>query len=356
MITRTSRPSDAPSGGHTVELQQPTTELQGWRQIQRQAYRDPLTLLADLDLDRHPIAARLDADGAGFPFRVPRPFVDRMRRGDANDPLLRQVLPLAAERQHRPGFVADPVGDRAALGGTGLIHKYAGRALLITTGACAVHCRYCFRREFPYASQTAGRNHWDDAVNYLKDRNDIHELILSGGDPLSLSTGKLRELTAVLTTLPALRRLRLHTRLPVVIPQRVTDDLTDWLSGLPWQRIVVLHINHAREIDSQVVAAVARLRASGAVVFNQAVLLAGINDRADDQIELSEALFAAGIIPYYLHLLDRVTGAGHFDPDRSESGFDPVALADAMRRGLPGYLVPRIVREQAGAPYKLPVL
>jgi EF-P beta-lysylation protein EpmB len=286
---------------------------------------------------------------------VPRGFVARMRAGDPHDPLLRQVLPLDEELRPMPGFGLDAVGDGAAKAGRGLIHKYRGRALLIATGSCAVHCRYCFRRHFPYAEETAAAAGWQDAVAAIRGDRSIKEVILSGGDPLSLATPKLAELTAQLADIPHLRRLRLHTRLPVVLPERVDRELQAWLREMPWPLAVVIHANHAQEFDAQVDAAMDRLRAAGGpkpiALLNQAVLLRGVNDDADALAALSERSFAAGVLPYYLHQLDRVQGAAHFEVSDARAR----ALHAALRARLSGYLVPALVREVAGDSGKRPL-
>lgn len=321
-----------------------------WQALWRDAIRDPHELLSILGLPQ--LAARLPVDAASsFPLRVPRGFVARMRTGDPADPLLRQVLPIDDEDRVVPGFDVDAVGDAAASGGTGIIHKYAGRALLVATGSCAIHCRYCFRRHFPYAEQTAAADRWREALAYLAADPTIAEVLLSGGDPLSLSTSRLAEFTDALAGLPHVRRLRLHTRLPVVLPERVDTELLAWLAGLPQQVVVVIHANHAREVDADVAAALAALRGTGATLLNQAVLLRGVNDDADTLADLSESLLAAGVLPYYLHQLDRVAGTAHFevDDDRARE------LHDALTARLPGYLVPRLVREVAGDPAKRPL-
>lgn len=321
-----------------------------WQALWREAIRDPRELLALLDLPD--LAHRLSpAAQAQFPLRVPRGFVGRMRRGDPNDPLLRQVLPLDAEDRVVPGYGLDAVGDMAARHATGVIHKYQGRALLVSTGSCAIHCRYCFRRHFPYAEETAAAGQWRAALDYLGADSSIREVLLSGGDPLSLATPKLAELTQGLAALPHVQRLRLHTRLPSVLPERVDDEFLDWLAPLPQQKVVVLHVNHPNEIDASVATAISGLRGAGATVLNQAVLLAGVNDDEDCLVDLSERLFDCGVLPYYLHQLDRVAGAAHFEVEDARAK----ALQAGLMRRLPGYLVPRLVREQAGAPHKLPL-
>ncbi|MEP6633315.1 MAG: EF-P beta-lysylation protein EpmB [Luteimonas sp.] len=314
-----------------------------WKRLWREAVRDPRELLSLLDLEdvASPLA---EAAAHQFPLRVPRGFVARMRRGDRDDPLLRQVLPLDDEMRPMPGFSQDAVGDATALAGRGVIQKYHGRALVIATGSCAVHCRYCFRRHFPYAEESASAESWREAVDTIRRDDSIDEVILSGGDPLSLATHKLAELTTALAGIPHVRRLRVHTRLPIVLPERIDAECSAWLRGLPWSTAVVVHANHANEFDGAVDAAMARMRQTGATVLNQAVLLRGVNDSVDALAALSERAFAAGVLPYYLHQLDRVTGAAHFEVDDTRAR----ALHAALVSRLSGYLVPKLVREVAG--------
>ncbi len=320
-----------------------------WQQELANGFRDPAALLAALGLRADEVDADLDPSHP-FPLRVPAGYVRRMRHGDPADPLLRQVLPLGRERIAAPGFTSDPVGDRAAIRGQGVLRKYHGRALLITTGACAIHCRYCFRRHFPYAEQHAGEDDWSAALATIAGDPSITEVILSGGDPLVLSTARLAPLVAGLAAIPQLRRLRLHTRLPVVLPSRVDDGLVALLAGVRLRPVVVIHANHPREIDADVVTALARLRDAGIALLNQSVLLRGVNDDDATLAALSEGLFDAGVLPYYLHLLDRVAGAAHFEVPETEAR----ALHARLLTRLPGYLVPRLVRESPGAPTKLP--
>ncbi len=318
-----------------------------WQALWRDAIRDPRELLSLLGLGLD--AARVSAPAAAaFPLRVPRGFAARMRHGDRHDPLLRQVLPLVEEERVTPGFSSDAVGDAAARAGRGLLHKYQGRALLVATGSCAVHCRYCFRRHFPYGEETAAADGWRESLDYLAAHPEIDEVLLSGGDPLSLSTAKLAELTTGLARLPQVRRLRLHTRLPVVLPERVDNALLDWLSSLPWPVAIVLHANHANELDASVATACTRLRGTGAQLLNQSVLLRGVNDDIDALADLSTRLFEIGVLPYYLHQLDRVSGTAHFEVDDARAR----ALWSGLHRRLPGYLLPRLVRETAGEPGK----
>lgn len=323
--------------------------LADWRQLWREAVTDARELLDLVGLS--PLADELPPADAGFALRVPRGFVARMRHGDRHDPLLLQVLPQLAELDEVPGFTVDAVGDLAAREARGVLHKYEGRALLIASGSCAVNCRYCFRRHFPYGEEMAAANHWREALEHVRRDPTINELILSGGDPLSLSTAKLEELTRALVDIPHVIRLRIHSRLPVVLPERIDTAFTHWLATLPLQKVVVLHANHANELDASVDAACARMRATGATLLNQSVLLRGVNDDATALAALSERLFAAGVLPYYLHQLDRVQGTAHFEVADAKA----LALVDAVRASLPGYLVPRLVREVGGDPAKRPL-
>lgn len=320
-----------------------------WQALWREALRDPVELLEGLGLPA--LAARVSATAqAQFPLRVPRGYAARMRHGDPADPLLRQVLPIDEEDRLIPGFSLDAVGDAAAKGGTGVIHKYDGRALLIATGSCAIHCRYCFRRHFPYADETAAAGGWASALEYLRADPSVREVILSGGDPLSLSTAKLAELTDALRDLPQVTRLRIHTRLPIVLPERIDGECLDWIGALPWPVVMVVHANHANEIDASVRDACQSLRQRGVHLLNQAVLMRGVNDDADALVALSESLFQAGVLPYYLHLLDRVHGTAHFEVPEAEA----LALRATIHARLPGYLVPTLVREIQGQPGKTP--
>jgi EF-P beta-lysylation protein EpmB len=326
---------------------QPLAAQPRWQQLWRDAIRDPRELLALLDLDTHALGVSAEA-AAQFPLRVPHGFAARMRRGDPHDPLLRQVLPIDAELRARPGFDLDAVGDLAARGATGVLHKYQGRALLIATGSCAVHCRYCFRRHFDYAADTAAADRWRPALEYLRADDSIEEVLLSGGDPLSLSTPRLAEFTDALHGIAHVRRLRIHTRLPVVLPERVDAQLLGWLRGLRQRVVIVIHANHANELDDDVGVALQALHATGVTLLNQSVLLRGVNDSVDAQVALAESLFDYGVLPYYLHQLDRVAGTAHFEVDDSRA----LALHSDMAARLPGYLLPRLVREIPGEPNK----
>jgi len=323
-------------------------ETEPWQRELAAALRSPRQLLQRLGLEDHPIAEDC-LDSPGFPLRVPEYFVGLMRHGDPQDPLLAQVLSRQVEDLPVDGFVSDPVGDLDARQSSGLLRKYGGRALLLATGACAVHCRYCFRRHFPYAEGTA-RGNWSATVEELR-RLDVEELILSGGDPLMLSDRRLHALLAAVTEVRCLRRLRIHTRLPVVLPNRIGPALLEPITRSRLEPVWVIHANHPNEITPELAAAVRQLRDGGGTVFNQAVLLKSVNDDADTLETLSKRLFEVGVLPYYLHLLDPVAGAAHFAVPEHRAA----RLYEALLGRLPGYLVPKLVREVAGTPSKRPV-
>lgn len=318
-----------------------------WQRELASAIVRPGDLLERLGLAHDPCVT----DGGAFPLRVPEGFVRRMRPGDPRDPLLRQVLPVSAEDAVLPGDSPDPVGDLAALVTPGLLRKYHGRALLILTGACPLHCRYCFRRHFPYSEEGLAGG-WDRALARIASDRSVSEVILSGGDPLTLSDAKLERLVERLSGIAHLTRLRIHTRTPIVVPSRVSDRLVAWLARSRLATVVVLHANHPAEVDATVATATARLRETGATLLNQAVLLRGVNDSLEALVGLSERLFEVGVLPYYLHQLDRVQGAAHFAVDDVTAG----RLVEGLRARLPGYLVPRLVREEAGRPFKVPLV
>jgi EF-P beta-lysylation protein EpmB len=326
-----------------------TTPVSWQRELAR-AITNPAELLSALGLDDELLAPARAASQA-FGLRVTRSYLARMRHGDRHDPLLRQVLPLADELLDAPGYGSDPLHESEATRAPNLLQKYAGRALLITTEACAIHCRYCFRREFPYSTQAADEENsgrWGAALRALAADSSIEEVILSGGDPLSLSDARLKSLTDSLAAIPHVRRIRVHTRQPVVLPSRVDAGLSAWLRAVGKPVIFVLHVNHPNEIDAEVRTACAALRAAGATLLNQSVLLRGVNDDVDTLQKLSCDLMDAGVMPYYLHLPDRVRGTSHFDVDEAAAR----RLVDGLSARLSGYLVPRLVREIPGASSK----
>jgi EF-P beta-lysylation protein EpmB len=318
-----------------------------WQDALKDAVRDPEELLRLLDLPHSAIDGATDSHEQ-FPLLVPRGFAARMRPGDPFDPLLRQVLPVANELQNRPGFVTDPVDDGSAARQPGLLQKYHGRALIITTGACAVHCRYCFRRHFPYWQAPRSLAEWRPVINEIAADSSLSEVILSGGDPLTIVDSALAKLIEELAAIPHLRRLRVHTRLPIVIPERVTEELVVLLRDCGLTPIVVVHANHANELDGHVAAALAKLADAGIMLLNQAVLLAGVNDSVEAQFQLCERLVNLRVIPYYLHQLDRVAGAAHFEVPIKRGR----RVIEQLRTQLPGYAVPRYVAEVAGQPSK----
>ncbi|MHB8970331.1 MAG: EF-P beta-lysylation protein EpmB [Pirellulaceae bacterium] len=334
------------SSGNSVPI--PWPNQRPWQEALQRAVRDPVQLCELLGL---PAVWHEQAQRASqlFPLFAPREFIGRMRPGDPHDPLLRQVLPLADEWNIVPGYQADPVQETSAMLRPGLLQKYAGRVLMVTTPTCAVHCRFCFRRHFDYQANPRTLDDWQAALDHLAADHTIEEVLLSGGDPLMVPDQRLAELLERLESIPHLRRLRVHTRLPIVIPQRVTAPLVTLLRSTRLTTFVVVHSNHPAELDTTVGQAVGRLVDAGIPVLNQSVLLRGVNDAADTLAALSRRLVDLRVMPYYLHQLDRVAGAAHFyvPVERGEQ------LVAALRSELPGYAVPRYVREEPGQPSKM---
>ncbi len=313
-----------------------------WQSELARGIRDPAELCRLLALPEQ-IFSGIDLKPR-FTTRVPRSFVARMQSGDPNDPLLQQVLPLIRETEQVIGFVSDPVGDMAALKRPGLIHKYRGRALVMMTGACAIHCRYCFRRHFPYQDEAPHRDDWRGLLDLIRRDTSIQEVILSGGDPLMIPDPRLSTFVGDLLAISHVDRIRIHTRLPIVLPERIDRDFLDWFSILGRRAVMVVHCNHPNEIDSAVEGALLNLRETGSTILNQTVLLRGVNDCPEVLHALSERLFSVGALPYYLHLLDRVHGAAHFEVPRDEAR----ALYRDLHARLPGYLLPKLVEEIPG--------
>ena len=321
-----------------------------WLYELKKSYTRPEDLLSALQLDDSAYADDIKARQL-FSMRVPRPFVQQMNIGDPNDPLLRQVLPLVDEFRVEPGFHKDPLDEQSSPA-NGLLHKYHGRVLLILQGGCAVNCRYCFRRHFPYDELTISQRQIDDTLDYIKQNPEVNEVILSGGDPLMAKDERLHKLVRELEALPQLTRLRIHSRLPVVIPSRLTDGLLTSLTQSRLQVVLVIHANHANEISNDLSAALKKWHNAGIHVLNQSVLLKGVNDSSDALCRLSETLFRANVLPYYLHQLDKVEGASHFEvsDDKAQQ------LWLDMTQQLPGFLVPKLVREQARKPSKTAIM
>lgn len=311
-----------------------------WQQELQRAVTSVDELLAILGLDKkhlHPGSAKLK-----FPLRVPRPYLARIRKGDASDPLLRQILPLRDEDTASPDYSLDPVNDLSNCRSNGILHKYHGRVLLIVTGACAIHCRYCFRQHFPYSEQSLGHK-LDEALSYIEQDTTVEEVILSGGDPLSLTNARLFELCQRIEEIPRIQRIRVHTRLPIVVPSRIDNEFSHWLNSRKKHYLIVFHINHPKEIDDDVARAIARTRK--ATLLNQAVLLKGVNDSVETLAALSQRCFDVGILPYYLHLLDRVQGSAHFAVAKTRAH----QLMRELAILLPGYLVPRLACDTGGS-------
>ena len=314
-----------------------------WQHEWQQSIQSVAELLQALNLDRERCGELLEAPD--FPIRVPRSYLARMRRGDPDDPLLRQVLPLAAELDDHAAYREDPVADRAALVGKGILQKYQKRVLLLVTGVCAIHCRYCFRKNFPYRDNVLNHN-FEEALKHVHADTSIEEVILSGGDPLSFSNARLFDLCERLEDVPHVRRIRVHTRLPICLPARLEPQLIDWLNRRPFPYVIVFHVNHPAELNEEVTRAIRKLRQP--VLLNQAVLLRGVNDDAATLVRLSHVCFDAGVLPYYLHILDKVRGTAHFDVKLNTAK----RLMAEVQAVLPGYLVPRLAREVPGAPSK----
>ncbi len=321
------------------------TSVPSWQDELRNTITSGPELLALLGLTAESVGLSAAAS-ADFRLKVPHNFVDRMQPGNPSDPLLLQVLASEHELLADPRFSSDPLQETTdAIVQPGILHKYHGRALLIAAGGCAVNCRYCFRRHFPYTENLHSSADWPQALAYIAADASIEEVILSGGDPLVLMDDLLAELINTIAAISHVRRIRIHTRLPIVIPSRVTPALVQAISHPAVQTVIVVHSNHANEIDHGVAEALLALRDGNITLLNQAVLLANINDDLEVQLDLCKRLFAAGTLPYYLHMLDKVQGALHFDVTKQRAK----ALHKSMAARLPGYLLPRLVYETPGA-------
>ncbi|MCF6281375.1 MAG: EF-P beta-lysylation protein EpmB [Candidatus Polarisedimenticolaceae bacterium] len=321
-----------------------------WQKSMAEVITDPADLFRQLALDPMLIPGANSA-AEKFSLRVPRRYVDLMAKGDLDDPLLRQILPISQELAVCEGFSDDPVGDANSVAEHGLLHKYHGRVLLITTAACAIHCRFCFRRNFSYSDHLADPVHWHKTVAYIASHPEIHEVILSGGDPLMMSDQRLSGMLQLVATIGHVKRIRIHSRMPVVLPERITPPLLELFAQSRLKVVMVLHSNHPNEVVDDLAEATKQLTRVGVTLLNQSVLLKGVNDDSSILAALSEQLFAIGVMPYYLHLLDRAQGVAHFEVSEDNAS----KLYHQLMAKLPGYLVPRMVREIEGALAKVPL-
>mgnify|MGYP003651572218 CR=1 FL=1 len=329
----------------------PTLQVKSWQDELAELITCPEALFNLLELPKDKLADARRATQL-FPLRCTTSFAARMQRGNLDDPLLRQVLPLGEELSSPPNFVDDPLEESDATPAPGLIHKYHGRVLMIAASQCAINCRYCFRRHFDYAHHTPNRQQWQQALDYIRQHEDVDEVILSGGDPLAVADKHLQWLVNEISAIPHVTRLRVHTRLPIVVPQRITDALAAILSGSRLDAVLVIHCNHAQEINMEVGQALNRLHHAGITLLNQSVLLRGVNDSTEALGELSKCLFRHKVLPYYLHLLDKVAGAAHFDVSEAQAR----VLYQGLLASLPGYLVPKMVKELPNTPSKVPFI
>ena len=319
--------------------------ISSWQTSLAQGFASAKELLEYLQLPE-----TLANQGAELQFktRVPRGFASLMEKRNRHDPLLLQVLPILEELSDKQDYVLDPLAETQFNPMPGLIHKYYGRILLTLTGACAINCRYCFRRHFPYEDNNPGSSGWTPVLQYIQNNPSITEVILSGGDPLMAKDTLLQSFLERLSTIPHIQTLRIHSRIPIVLPERIDESFQSLFASLPWHKVMVMHSNHPRELDERVAKACQRLKTSGFFLFNQSVLLKGVNNHAESLVQLSRRLFAIGVLPYYLHMLDKVQGASHFAVDENEVK----RLYQQLQSSLPGYLVPKLAREEAGMAHK----
>jgi EF-P beta-lysylation protein EpmB len=332
-----------------IPLSDQSWQHQSWQEVLSSSLLSVEDLLTYLELDLPPSQWLEKPD---FPLFAPQPYLSRIEKGNSNDPLLLQILPQSSELDESPEFTSDPLEESSFTPGKGLLHKYQGRALVIASGVCAINCRYCFRRHFPYQEHQPDRETWESIFDYVARQDSISEVILSGGDPLTLNDSRLSWIASELARVPHIKRLRIHSRLPVVIPQRISTSLLDWIESSPLQIVMVIHSNHPNELDEQVAQYLQALHHAGIVLLNQSVLLAGINDSAEVLISLSEKLFEMNVLPYYLHILDKVSGASHFEVSRNTAR----QIYQQVISRLPGYLVPKLVTDSPDTSSKTLIL
>lgn len=329
----------------------PTWQTKSWQEELSDLITQPEELFSLLNLPTELLPAAQKAHTL-FPLRSTRAYVSRIQQNNPDDPLLKQILPLGEELIETPDFVDDPLEEEDFTPVPGLIHKYHGRVLLIAANQCAINCRYCFRRHFDYQQHALSRQQWQQALDYISNNKDVEEVILSGGDPLAVSDRQLSWLVAALAEIPHVERLRIHSRIPIVAPSRITEELLATLKDSGLLVSLVIHCNHPQEIDEEVAAALTALKNSGIILLNQSVVLKGVNDTPETLITLSKKLFQSGVLPYYLHLLDKVKGSSHFTVNE----VDVLSLNRTLLANLPGYLVPKFVKEVPNAPSKVPII
>lgn len=328
----------------------PTWQSLSWQEELSQLITDPKTLLDMLQIDEAHLGNALKANKL-FPLRTTLSYIQRIQPNTLHDPLLRQILPIGEELTSPEGYSLDPLAEQQANPSKGVIHKYHGRVLLIAASQCAINCRYCFRRHFDYQENTPNRKEWQSALEYIRRDSSIDEVILSGGDPLAIADKQLHWLLSELEKIPHLSRLRIHSRMPIVLPSRISDEFISIIKNQRLHPVMVVHCNHPQELDAEVQNVLRLLAESGVTMLNQSVLLKGVNDDPETLIELSHCLFSCRTLPYYLHLLDKVTGAAHFDLPQTTA----IALHKALLASLPGYLAPKLVKEVPDMPSKIPI-
>ena len=318
-----------------------------WRQIQRTNFTSCEELIGYLELDEN--NRKLVLQASPFILNLPRRLAAKIQKNTLSEPIFRQFVPLQEEKIHTLGFISDPVGDNLAQCTPKLLQIYEGRALLMPTSACAMHCRYCFRKNYPY--ETADKN-FESELEALRQDETIQEIILSGGDPLSLSNESLDQLLSKLQEIPHIKRIRFHSRFPIGIPERIDEGFLELLKKFTFQFWFIVHVNHPVELDEDVLKALSHIRELGIPVLNQAVLLKGVNDEEAILEALFRKLANHGIFAYYLHQLDKVQGSAHFEVSK-ERGLE---LIRHLEQSLPGYAVPKYVQEIQGEPSKTAIL
>jgi len=328
----------------------PIWQTKSWQQELSELITQPEALFSLLELNSDLLPAARKAHRL-FPLRTTLSYAQRIAKNKPDDPLLRQILPLDQEFIVDPQYIADPLQETQSTPLPGLIHKYRGRVLLIAANQCAINCRYCFRRHFDYRGNSPSKEQWQQSFAYIRQHDDIDEVILSGGDPLATADKRLAWLFSELNKIDHVSRLRIHTRLPIVAPSRVTEELLKLLDHKRLQTVVVVHCNHANEIDAEV-AHTLRTLSNATTLLNQSVLLRGVNDNAQSMISLNKRLFSCGALPYYLHMLDKVAGTSHFAVTQAQA----LSINRALLANLPGYLVPKLVKEEPDAPSKTPII